>query len=218
MSQRFSDQLREEARPIWERVFQHPFLAEIEAGTLPIEKFRYYLIQDWKYLEAFARGVALALAKAPDAAALEVISKRLVTPIEKPLHRKLMGLLGITESDVQETPIAPTNLAYSNHVVSVAALGSLGAAAAALLPCPWTYHRLGGRLGAVEHPVYGPWASVYAEGLLEESVATWTALVDREGAGASQQTRQAMRDAFMTSSRYEFLFWDMAYRQESWPV
>ena len=30
--------------------------------------------------------------------------------------------------------------------------------------------------------------------------------------------REAMRRAFLTSSRYEYLFWTMAYNEERWPV
>jgi thiaminase/transcriptional activator TenA len=27
-----------------------------------------------------------------------------------------------------------------------------------------------------------------------------------------------MRQAFLTSSRYEYMFWDGAFRREGWPV
>ena len=59
----FSEQLRNEAQPIWRRIFGHPFLKEIKDGTLPEETFRYYLIQDYLFLEGFGRTVTMALAK-----------------------------------------------------------------------------------------------------------------------------------------------------------
>ncbi|MCH8802377.1 MAG: thiaminase II, partial [Chloroflexi bacterium] len=58
----FSEQLRNEAEPIWRRIFDHPFLKEIKDGTLPLDTFRYYLAQDYLYLEGFGRTVAMALA------------------------------------------------------------------------------------------------------------------------------------------------------------
>ena len=58
----FSEQLQNDAEPIWQRIFDHPFLKEIKEGTLPEETFRYYLLQDYLYLEGFGRTVALALA------------------------------------------------------------------------------------------------------------------------------------------------------------
>ena len=54
----FSEQLRAEAEPLWSSIFSQPFLREIKDGTLPLEKFRYYLAQDYLYLEGFARTVA----------------------------------------------------------------------------------------------------------------------------------------------------------------
>ena len=59
----FSDTLCTEARPIWEAIQPHPFLRELQAGTLPIEKFRFFLAQDWHYLDAFARTVGLLLGR-----------------------------------------------------------------------------------------------------------------------------------------------------------
>lgn len=67
MVEPFSSLLRAEADPIWQRIFVNPFLKELRQGTLPIEKFRFYLAQDYLYLEGFARTVAVALALAKGA-------------------------------------------------------------------------------------------------------------------------------------------------------
>jgi len=150
-----SEQLRAEAAPIWRRIFNHPFLEELKNGALPLEKFRYFLIPDYLYLEGFGRAVALALSKAPSES-LEGLSKRVTTPVERPLHRKLMPLAGVTLEEAESAKPSPTCLAYVNHLLRAASDGSLGVAASALLPCPWTYHLLGEAVGRVEHPVYGP--------------------------------------------------------------
>ena len=91
-------------------------------------------------------------------------------------------------------------------------------AAAALLPCPWTYHELGSRLTLPDHPVLNQWVEAYSSGLLERSTTAWRALVDRFGADGGPALRDSMRRAFLTSSRYEYMFWTMAYKMESWPV
>ncbi len=218
MSERFSDVLRAEADPIWQKIFGNPFLRELQQGILPVEKFRYYLAQDYLYLEGFARAVALALAKAPDSRNLELLSRRVITPVERPLHQRLLSLVGLSIEDIEKRGHTPTNLAYINHMIKAASLGGLGQTAAALLPCPWSYHEIGSLLEPAEHPVYSLWASPYMEGLLEESTNAWRAFLDQEAAQASPREKQAMRQAFLTSSRYEYLFWDMAYRQEGWPV
>ena len=214
----FSEQLRREAEPIWDRVFSHPFLREIKDGTLPLEKFRYYLGQDYLYLEGFARTVAMTLAKAPDSQTLEELSHRVLTPIERPLHHQLLTAAGVTVEEIHRDGRSPTNTAYVNHMLQTASLNGLGPTAAALLPCPWTYHLLKDKLGASEHPLYSQWTAFYVAGFLENSVSAWRSFVDRIAENASPQELEAMRAAFLTSSRYEFLFWEMAYHQEQWPV
>ncbi|MBI4312041.1 MAG: thiaminase II [Chloroflexi bacterium] len=213
----FSEQLRSEAQPVWDQIFRNPFLREAKEGRLPVEKFRFYLIQDFHYLEAFARTVAIALGKAPDSEAVEALAKRVLTPIERPLHRQLLELVEVSPEEAARTPPAPTNLAYANHMLVTAHQHGLGPTAAALLPCPWTYHLLREAVGRIDHPVYGPWSDFYAQGMLEHSVEAWRGFVDQAGASAGPAEREAMRRAFLTSSRYELMFWEMAYRMEQWP-
>ncbi len=215
---RFSEELRSATEPVWRAIFNHPMLQQIRDGSLPIEKFKGFLSQDWHYLDAFARCVGLAIGKAREAGMLEHLAGRLVKPVEKSLHRKLLGLLQVDLGAMAAVQIAPTNLAYMNHMLVTASLGTLGETAAALLPCPWTYHEIGKRLGAVPHPVYAEWAAFYAAGGLSESVMAWTELVDRTGAMAGPPEQAGMRQAFLTSCRYEYLFWEMAAREEAWPV
>lgn len=214
----FSEQLRTEVEPIWRRIFDHPFLREIKDGTLPLETFQYYLAQDYLYLEGFARTVALALAKAPNSELLEELSHRVLTPVERPLHHKLVAEAGLTMSDVQGAAPSPTNTAYVNHMLKTAAQHGLGPTAAALLPCPWTYHLLREEVGQSEHPLFGQWTQFYVAGFLEGSVEAWRSFVDGMAEEASPAELEAMRQAFFTSSRYEWMFWEAAYRREQWPV
>ena len=218
MAESFSESLRQEALPIWESIFAHPFLEEIEAAELPLEKFRYYVEQDYHYLAGFGQVVATALSKAPDTRTLRRLTRRITTPVERPLHGRMFELLETSEDAVETVPLSPTNMAYINHMQTAASMGGVGEAAAALLPCPWTYHEIGERIAVPEHPVYSYWAQPYRDGLLEESTIAWRELVDEYAAIGGPATREAMRSAFITSSRYEFMFWTMAYNMESWPV
>ena len=214
----FSQQLREEAQPIWDAIFGHPFLAAVKDGSLPLATFQYYLGQDYHYLEGFGRAVALALAKSPDADLLQQLAHRVMTPVERPLHHRLIEAAGLTMDEVAAAPLSPTNTAYINHMLTAAAQYGLGPTAAALLPCPWTYHLLKDEVGQSEHPLYGQWTRFYVEGLLQSSVDAWRGFVDEMAERVGEQERQAMRYAFVTSSRYEYMFWDAAWRREEWAV
>ncbi len=218
MTNSFSESLRKDALPIWESIFAHPFLEEIQAATLPPEKFRYYVEQDYHYLAGFGRVVATALSKAADTNTLRRLTRRITTPVERPLHGKMFELLEISEEEVEAAVLSPTNIAYINHMQTAASVGGVGEAAAALLPCPWTYHEIGARITIPEHPIYSYWAQPYRDGLLEESTAAWRELVDEIADAGGPSVREAMRSAFITSSRYEYMFWSMAYNMERWPV
>lgn len=218
MSDSFSQTLRLRAAPIWDAIFAHPFLQALADGSLPEASFRFYLCQDYAFLDGFARAVALLLAKAPDSATLRLLAQRIPVPVERELHRQLFSLLGIAERDAEQLELAPTTRAYVDHLLATAALGTLGEAAAALLPCPWTYHELGQRLATVHHPIYRQWAAIYQQGFLRESVAAWRTLVDAAATEAGPAQRARMERAFLLSSRYEYAFWDMAHRHQQWPV
>lgn len=214
----FSQQLRAEAQPIWDAIFGHSFLGAVKDGSLPLATFQYYLGQDYHYLEGFGRAVALALAKSPDADLLQQLAHRVMTPVERPLHHRLIEAAGLTPDEVAAVPLSPTNTAYINHMLTTAAQYGLGPTAAALLPCPWTYHLLKDEVGQSEHPLYGQWTRFYVEGLLQSSVDAWRGFVDEMAERVGEQERQAMRYAFITSSRYEYMFWDAAWRREEWAV
>ena len=66
MSASFSARLHEAAAPIWAQCLNHPFVTGIGDGTLPREKFQYFMLQDYLYLFDYARVFALGVFKARD--------------------------------------------------------------------------------------------------------------------------------------------------------
>ena len=63
----FSAHLRQLAAPIWKAQLHHPFVVALGKGTLPLQKFRYYILQDARYLEELAKVFAAGAEKAEDA-------------------------------------------------------------------------------------------------------------------------------------------------------
>ncbi len=63
---KFSKIARQQVVPYWEGSFSHPFLTELQAGTLDPAIFRYYLIQDAYYLKHFSRLYALIAQQAQE--------------------------------------------------------------------------------------------------------------------------------------------------------
>ena len=69
----FTQQLRRQSDQIWHRIQTHPFLDELRAGTLPMDRFIYFILQDYLYLLDFAQVLCLGGAKSPDLKTLEIL-------------------------------------------------------------------------------------------------------------------------------------------------
>ena len=219
----FSDSLRREASNIWERVLTHPFLIEMGDARLPLDKFRFYVEQDYAYLIEFARCLGIASAKVEDMETMRAFASLLEASltVEIEMLEKLGERLGISPNQLRRSEPAPSNVAYTRHLLYVAYSGTVGEIMAALLPCMWTYQEIGERMGEsaalMEHPIYSEWCATYRSKEYIDLVNWYRSLTDRFAeSGAS--VREKMRKRFILSSRYEYMFWDMAYRKEAWPV
>ncbi len=140
--------------------------------------------------------------------------------VERALHESFFKEFGLAPAEVAATPLAPTNLAYTSYLLAVAYGAPFAEVVAALLPCYWIYWEVGRALerAGSPDPLYRRWIGTYAS---EEFGAVVRAVLDvtnRVAAGAGPAGRDAMRRHFVTTSRYEWMFWDMGWRQEAWPV
>ena len=84
--------LLEATKEIWESYNEHPFVKGIEDGTLDKEKFRYYIIQDFLYLEDYAKSFAIGIAKAKSIETTQIFSGyiNLLTGSEMNIHHALL--------------------------------------------------------------------------------------------------------------------------------
>ncbi len=212
-----SQRLREAARPIWDRCLAHPFVTGIGDGTLPAEKFQYFMLQDYLYLFDYARVFALGVVKARDAALMRTFAQNVDAILggEMNIHRAYMERLGISEAQVLAVKPALDNLSYTHYMLSVAERGGPAEIAAAILACSWSYAEIGQTLakipGAAEHPFYGEWIQGYASRDYDATNRALIELMDRLAAGAPEEELKYLEEIFVNCSRYELGFWDMAW-------
>lgn len=223
MSERFSDRLYRLAQPVWEAQHSHPFVQGIGDGSLDIEKFKFWVRQDYLFLIDYARLLALAVARAPDLDSMRRFADLVHSTlnVEMDLHRSYAADFGISTAELEAEEKAPTTRGYTDFLLRVAALEEFSGLIAALLPCMWGFSDLGQRLAQGPGPAderYAKWIEMYSSEEFAELAVWCRALVDRVAAGLPEDTLRRMEDAFLTSSRYELLFWEMAWRQERWPV
>jgi thiaminase (transcriptional activator TenA) len=214
--------LWERIQPIYGRILAHPFVTGLTDGTLDRSAFRFYIVQDAHYLRDYARALGLLGARAPEEEQILLFCQHAVGAIEveRQLHEGFFQEFGLTTADVERTPVAPTNLAYTSYLLRIAHGGSWPEALGAVLPCYWIYWEVGKALleqGSPD-PLYQRWIEAYAGEDFGEVVAAVLRVTDQVGERIAEADRRRMSDHFETTSRYEWMFWDMGYRQETWPV
>ncbi|OWY04428.1 thiaminase II [Thioclava sp. IC9] len=216
----FAQDLAQATAPLRRQIHDMPFNRELAEGSLDRETFQGYIIQDAHYLEGFARALALAAAKAPDAPTVAQLagSAAGAIAVERELHAHYMGLFGVSAEDFARIEPSAACDHYVSFLLRSAAIGDLPEAVAALLPCFWIYRDIGREIAQVngaENP-YAAWIATYSGEAFDQSVTRMLELTDRLGAIADAPARARMHRAFARSCWHEWRFWDSAYRGESW--
>lgn len=199
-----------------------PFNRELAAGTLAPERFREYMLQDALYLVAYGRALALAAARARAPAEIEFFGEaaKVAIVVERALHEGFFRAFGIDPADAARAEPSPTCAGYTNYLLAVAQTGSVEELVGAILPCFWIYQDVGTRIAASPVPgnPYQAWIDTYSDPGFAASTRRVVGVFDALAEAASEADRARMAAAFRWSARYEWMFWDAAYRLERWPV
>lgn len=218
----FTDELWSSIDEIYDAILVHPFLTGLTDGTLPEEAFRFYVVQDALYLTRYARALSICAAKAPTDAAIEMFNNHAAgaVAVERSLHEGFFQEMGLSPETVAATPLTPTNLAYCSYLLATSYSGSFAEALGAVLPCYWIYWEVGKALLAKgsPNPLYRRWIDTYGGEEYAAIVASVLDLTNQIGAELGPADRRAMTAHFVTTSRYEWMFWDSTQKMESWPI
>jgi thiaminase (transcriptional activator TenA) len=220
-----SARMRSDSAAIWDGLHAHPFLREIADGSLPLEKFRFFLEQDDLYLAEYARCLGMAAARSRDEAELRGFTTDLSAALEAELPSNRELLARVVERGAADCggagAMAPATLAYTSYLQALAMRGTSLDIMSALLPCAWSYVEIAQELEprANDHEVYADWIAFFAS---EDNVALIDDMRDAldrlvETATPDDRRFAELSDAFATSSRLERAFWDMSYSLGHWP-
>lgn len=216
--------LWQEAQPIFARILDHPFVRGLGDGSLPREKFRFYLCQDYVYLIAYCRVFALAAAKADDLETMRMFSTLLEETLhtEMDIHRQYAARFGMAPEELERTEPAPVTASYTAFLLQEAYAGTLVDIIAAVLACQWSYHEIALRLKAAGNSPadspYNAWIDAYASDEFGRLVRWLRDKLDALTAHASEAEKARLRDLFVTGFRFEYLFWEMAWQEARWPL
>lgn len=213
----WSKEAWKEALPAYDKILRHPFLEELLDGSLPGEKFVFYLRQDALYLAEFGRalsGIASRVESLEDSESFLGFARDTMF-VERVLHESY--LQKEPRSNIEATPSCLLYTSYVQRQLS----GPIEVAMAAVLPCFWVYKEVGDYLLAqksVAGNPYQAWIDTYGGKEYAAAVRRCIDICDNHAERASQSVRKAMTDVYVMGTRMEWMFWDSAYRLEGWPV
>lgn len=212
MDNKWSREAWATSRPVYDAILNLPFLKELSEGTLSEKKFDFYIGQDSLYLNDYSKVLAHIASRMTDPDLTETFLKFAADGIavERGLHASFISQAPAKKS--------PTCLFYTSLLKSTA-IEEVAVECAAILPCFWIYREVGKEIikrAKMEGNPYARWISTYSDETFDRSTDTAIAICDRLAAESSPEVRRRMTEIFLNASRLEYLFWDSAYRLETW--
>ncbi len=215
-SPRWSETAWKAVEDVYEAILRQPFVRELMQGTLPREKFLFYLGQDAHYLASYCRSLAHTASRLTDNRHVNAFLKFASDGIavEKALHESFLNGEPLP-------PVSPT-CAFYTSVETAAAMRPVEVEAAALLPCFWVYQRVGEHILAncrdlAANP-YARWIETYGDQSFAEATRLAINICDTLADNCSDEIREEMTAIFKTCTRLEWMFWDSAYNLETWKI
>jgi len=216
MPETWTERARKATEPMWEKIFNHPFLKELEDGTLPDEKLQYYFEQNLPYIDAVVRCRCLAAGKATSEEVRDFFLDPAPVIVGELRHQQNMvrDLGGRTDAT-----LSPTAHGYTRHLLTLAWSREPVEYFGAFLPCPWTYDEIGYRIkGKLKKESHKSWWEFYLSQEHHDMISRYRGMVDRLAADLTPDRQEAMIENFRTTLRYEYRFWQMAYTRETWEI
>ncbi|SFA83515.1 thiaminase II [Clostridium frigidicarnis] len=217
---KFTEYLFEESKEIWEGYLNHPFIKELANGTLPKEKFKNYLIQDYLYLKEYSKVFCLGVIKASTMEEMRFFYNAIKGSMddETAVHITYLKNFGIKPTDLERCESTLITKSYTSYMKGEALTGELKEIAAAVLPCTWSYNYIGMEIAKrykdnLKGNFYEPWVEVYSSQSYKDFTDEWIEYTDNLCSNLTEKEKEKLRDIFVTSSIYEMQFWDMAYEE-----
>jgi len=221
MDLRPTERLWSSITSVFNAILNHPFIKGLTDGSLSMEAFKNYVIQDALYLTDYAKSLAILAGRAPREEWVRVFAEDSLAIIEfeKSLHRYFLSTWGIEESELATATPAPVTYAYTSHLLRSAILEDFPVGVAAVLPCYWIYLEVGRVLESMgsPNPLYAKWIEMYSSKEYSKYVERVLKIADEALGSVDDATWLKALRAFKLSSVYEYMFWDSAYRGEAFP-
>lgn len=219
------EQCIDAAGDAWTHYENHPWFDALEKGTLPIEKFVRFQVEDGPFIPYLHRTVALGLAKAPIGSPWSRAASTLLSDVfvakELQAKREIIEALGVSGPRFDRWALSPRREGYANHLMLTAWEGSAGHIAASLLPCTFFTKVVGRRFESVD--IQGPdayrrWARIYADKQMYSMLEAHIAMMEYE-VELGMSTADDLIRLFVRSAQHQVAVFDDALDPgPGWPA
>lgn len=192
--------------PVIDLAVNHPFNLEMKMGTLPREKFLYYVEQDKIFIEKFALCHKLIAER------INENYKQLFLTHAHDCSQAAAGLFARSPDLVETQIISPMTSSYTDFLIKMCVSEPLELAIAAILPCFVLYQEVGASMiDMSEDNQYVNWMSSYTNASFERATNEMIELFDHFASATDDRMRKSMSDVFYDSAMQEIAFWSDAY-------
>ncbi|MDX9962086.1 MAG: thiaminase II [Aliarcobacter sp.] len=209
-----TQELIKNSQPHWDEYIQHEFIQKLAAGTLELENFQHYLMQDYIYLFHYCRAFALAMYKSENFEQMN-FSKQALNAIldEIQLHINYCKEFGIDEKSIYEQQESPACVAYTRYVLDCGMNGDLAQLYAGLIPCFLGYAKVADYINennlSVANNQYQSWIDMYSSKEYQEGAKQATKFFEELCKDSSKKQMEKIQNIFTTATRMEISFWQM---------
>ena len=211
----FRDSLLRSSADLIEKARKHPFVTQTAAGTIPDERFRRWVAQDYLWIREFERFLAMLAARAPREIRRPFFEDVLNIHGEIELLEEMSARMGIDLLQARMTFICH---AYTEFLLATGALRSFELclavcyAAAFIYLDGWSYAKKTQAKSGKWHEFIDFWSG--------EGFRHWVDAIARAVDAVAEKSTPAvleqMKEMFQVTVRYELRFWDMAFEDTDW--
>jgi len=216
---RFLEYLLErfDVKEAWKAHTEHEFIERMADGTLPLEKFKYYLIQDYLFLVQFARAKALGAYKSKSIDSIAASSGEVLhVHREMSLHLDYCKEFGLSKENVEKHEENQACTAYTRYVLDIGQSEDWFALQVAFAPCLLGYGAIAKRLAedpktVREGNTYWKWIQNYVAADYTEAVTVGQDVLEKYAVLQSPSRIEELVKIFIHATRMETGFWNMGY-------
>jgi thiaminase/transcriptional activator TenA len=196
------------------------FIAEMKDGSLPIDKFIFYLKQDHIFLKEFCSFLANATAAAEEPSLKRWFEELHYSTVnyEMQMQKKVLDSLELSGAAKISSP-AKATLNYVSFLRKVSASRSVEEIVSAMAPCPWSYFEIAQKIliscnggeNKIRTEAYQKWIEFYSSKQSQQQVKFLKNLLGSLYDNGSMSKKLVMEYHFSIACQYEHDFWKMAY-------